>query len=373
MKGLIDSTLREGQQQVGILFDPQQKKEIFKGLCRIGIEEIELGVVSRYDQTLAELFQWCRGRNSGKRLAVWSRCVAEDIRAAVDLAPDVISLSIPVSDLHIHKKLERDRQWVLYTLRKCLPLARQLGFPYISVGLEDATRAEPEFLDEVFALIAGLGADRIRLADTVGIADPQLMEQLTQRALHVSSLEIGVHTHNDFGMATANALSALKAGAQWADATVLGLGERAGNARLEELAAFLTLRESATYKLRSLTELAHETALMCDRAICPDRPLLGERIFACETGLHLQGLLRDPASYEPFPPESIGAARDLRLGAKIGKKLIKDRLAAKGRMVPEPQLEELVQNIRVFFQDHKASMSLSEFEVVGSPVSAPAR
>ena len=367
MKGLIDSTLREGTQRVGVRFSSQQKQEIVSRLLDAGIEEIELGIVSAYDHELRQLLSWCRKHTSHRRYALWSRCCENDIRAAADLAPDILSLSIPVSDLHIHKKMERDRPWILTNLRKSLQLACQLGFEYISVGLEDATRGDRDFLDKVFKTIRDNGGKRIRLADTVGIAGPTEMSNLVRRALNVSGLEVGVHTHNDFGMATANALLALESGAQWADATIMGLGERAGNARLEELASFLHIRNKHNYDPAALVELAKKTAKMCNREIAPDKPLLGKQIFSCETGLHLQGLVREPASYEPFPPEKIGAQRDLRFGAKVGKKTLRDRINAAGQSLSEPQLEELVRNVRTVFRDNGASLPLNELDRLLQP------
>ncbi|MDH4319139.1 MAG: pyruvate carboxyltransferase [Desulfobulbaceae bacterium] len=359
MKGLIDSTLREGMQRVGIGFNLEQKQEIISGLLAAGIEEIELGMISAYDKDAARLLDWCRRNTDHRRYALWSRCRPDDIRAAAALGPDVLSLSIPVSDLHIEKKLERDRAWVLATLRSGLELAAHLGFAYVSVGLEDATRAEENFLTEVFHTIRKGGARRIRLADTVGISGPTELSELVKRALDISGLEVGVHTHNDFGMATANALAALESGAHWADATIMGLGERAGNARMEELASFLHIRRQRAYDPAGLVALAKRTADMAGRAIAPDKPMLGEHIFACETGLHLQGLVREPASYEPFPPEKIGARRDLRIGAKVGKKTLRDQMRITGTSLSETQLEELVKNIRTLFGEQGVSLPMS--------------
>ncbi|MBC8412153.1 pyruvate carboxyltransferase [bacterium] len=273
-------------------------------------------------------------------LSLWSRCNLEDIKYAAQLNPDIISLSIPVSDLHIEKKLGKNRPWIRQTLIDSLKYASNIGFKKISLGLEDATRADPCFLQEIIKIASEKGAQRIRIADTVGIATPMEMIN-TLQGINAYGMEIGVHTHNDFGMATANAISALQAGAQWADATVLGLGERAGNARLEELAGFFTLKAGWTYrteKLRPLCSLVSEAAA---KAIDQHHPIIGDNIFTCETGMHLQGLNREHSTYEPYNPKQVGAVRRLLYGAKIGRNSLSGRLNhLQIRLSPE-KLEEL--------------------------------
>ncbi|MCF6291600.1 MAG: pyruvate carboxyltransferase [Desulfobacterales bacterium] len=364
MKGLVDSTLREGQQRVNVFFTLAQKKEIYSQLCRVGVEEIELGIATAHDHELAELISWCRQQGGCNRLALWSRCRAEDIRLAAALKPDVLSLSIPVSDLHITKKLGKDRQWVLDTLTASLQLAHCLGFPYVSVGLEDGTRADREFLDAVCRQAEKHSARRVRLADTVGIADPASIKEQVRRMANKTDLEVGVHCHNDFGMATANALHALESGAHWADVTVAGIGERAGNARLEEVAGYLSLRRGRAYDVSRLAPLARSVAAMSSRTIPPHQPVVGREIFTCETGLHLQGLEKDPASYEPYAPERVGARRQLRFGAKLGRRAIRDRIAATGHSLSEPQLDELATTMRSFFKQNRGSLTLAEFDIL---------
>jgi len=344
MSGLIDSTLREGEQTVGVHFSAAQKSEICPLLCRVGIEEIELGVATRLDPGLPGLVQACR--RLPVRIALWARCRPDDIDFAASLRPDVLSLSIPVSELHLRKKLGRDREWALAAVRDGVRQARTLGIPFVSLGLEDATRAEPDFVDKVVAVAAAAGANRIRIADTVGVANPLEISALVRRVQDLVPLAIGVHTHNDFGMASANAIAALEAGAQWADVTVLGLGERAGNARLEELTAYLTVRRGRSYRLEALAPLSSLVARAAGRAVAPQQPVVGADIFACETGLHLQGLEQDPATYEPYPPETVGSHRRLLYGSKIGRRAVRAQLAALGPPLSESQLEETVRAVR---------------------------
>jgi homocitrate synthase NifV len=320
MKRLIDSTLREGGQMVGVNFRLAEKLAIIRGLDRIGIEEIEVGVATAFDRDLPEVFRRCRAERTKARLALWSRCRPEDIAQAGVLKPDVLSLSVPGSDLHIEKKLGRDRGWVLARVREGVAQARTLGIPFLSLGIEDATRSEPPFLEEIIATAQAAGAERIRLADTVGVATPLDLSRLLRRLEAKFRLSLAVHCHNDFGMASANSVTALESGAEWADVTIYGIGERAGNARLEEVAAHLVLQGGHRYELRELKELVGLVAGCCGKSLDPHHPVVGEKIFQCETGLHLQGLEVDTATYEAYPPEVVGSERKLVYGGKIGRR-----------------------------------------------------
>ncbi len=320
MKGLIDSTLREGSQMVGVNFQLFEKIAIIRALDRIGIEEIEVGIATALDHDLPELFRRCRGAGVKARLALWSRCRTEDIEQAGTLKPDVLALSIPGSDLHIEKKLGRDRAWVLDRITNGLAQARALGLPFLSLGIEDATRTDPVFLEEIIITAQRAGVDRIRLADTVGIATPLDLSRLLRDLDAKFHISLGVHCHNDFGMASANTVTALESGADWADVTIYGIGERAGNARLEEVAAYQVLQRGHHYELREMKELVGLVAGCCGKSIDPHHPVVGEKIFQCETGLHLQGLEVDTATYEAYPPEVVGAERKLLYGHKIGRR-----------------------------------------------------
>jgi homocitrate synthase NifV len=327
MRGLIDSTLREGGQMVGVNFTLAEKLNIVHGLDRIGIEEIEIGIATGYDQELSEVFRGCRSEKIKARLALWSRCLAEDIDLAADLRPDVLSLSIPGSDLHIEKKLGRDRAWVLTRVSESVKRARTRGLGYISLGIEDATRSDPAFLEKIITTAQRAGVARVRLADTVGIASPVELTGLLGRLRKVTPVPLAVHCHNDFGMASANTICALECGADWGDVTVYGIGERAGNARLEEVAGFLALRGQRGYAIKELKGLVALVANCCGKKIDPHHPLVGDKIFHCETGLHLQGLEIDSSTYEAYPPEAVGAGRKLLYGSKIGQRQWR-RLAA---------------------------------------------
>jgi homocitrate synthase NifV len=345
VRGLVDSTLREGSQTVGVAFTLEQKVALARYLARVGIEEVEVGVASPLDSELPALVARCRGEAGMKRLGLWCRCRKEDIACALRLAPDVLSLSVPVSDLHIGVKLNCGRTAVAEMVARAVAKVRA-AVPYVSLGLEDATRAEPAFLREIVTVACASGVDRIRIADTVGVATPGSITGLVRELRRNFKVEIGVHMHNDFGMATANAVAALEAGAHWADVTVLGLGERAGNSRLEEVAGYLALQGGRPYATTLFSDLARLGADCAGRKIEPYQPVIGAGIFACETGLHLAGLAKDPRTYEPYEPVLVGARRQLSYGAKVGRQGVAERLRQLGLHCQEAQLARLVEAFR---------------------------
>ena len=346
MKGLIDSTLREGEQTPGVIFSLEEKIQIATLSSQVGIEEIEIGIATTHNPELHALMQACR-QNTTSRLALWCRCIAEDIHHAAKLSPDVLSLSIPASDIHLMDKLQQNRSWAINTLQQSIDLARSLGINTISVGLEDATRADESFLATLICTASRAGAARIRLADTVGIASPAQIHTLISRSKNFQPIELGIHAHNDFGMATANSIAALEAGADWADATVLGLGERAGNSRLEEMAGYLTLQaQTRSYKTTHLRTLCTTVANAAKQTITANHPIVGEAIFTCETGLHLQGLEQNPSTYEPYAPEQVGAVRKLQLGSKVGTRAVKDRLSSFGFTLTDDKTGHIASLIR---------------------------
>ncbi|MBM9510983.1 LeuA family protein [Desulfogranum marinum] len=348
LKGIVDSTLREGEQRAGVFFEHHQKLDIIEKLTALGVEEIELGVATPRSPELLTLVPDALQIAKRKvKIALWSRCNEEDIHFAGQCKPDTLSLSIPVSDILIREKLAHTRSWVLEKLDRSITKALELGFEKVSVGLEDATRAEPEFLVRVAQLINSSGASRLRLADTVGIGSPGSITALVNRVTEATSLEVGVHTHNDFGMATANAIAALEAGAQWIDATVLGLGERTGNCRLEEIVGFLSLqKEMRRYQADNLKTLCDTVAAAAQTYIHPHHPVIGKEIFTCESGLHVHGLAVNPKTYEPYDPLKLGRDRTLLFGSKTGKRAIQHTLRSAGMTFSSEQAEDLVQKIR---------------------------
>jgi homocitrate synthase NifV len=358
MAKLIDTTLREGAQAPVPYLSTVQKAALIAALGRIGVEEIELGhaVGERaYGDELPELLRAASEFAPAARRAIWCRARPDDIRAAADLGPDVVSFALPVSDRHLTQRLRRSRAWALEQVPALIEAARQAGIGYVSIGLEDASRADVAFLLEVARTAAAAGADRLRIADTVGVLSPGLLAELVSAIRAHFPGELGLHLHDDFGMATANAIAAIEAGATWTDVSVLGLGERAGISRLEEVAAFLTLQRAADYDLRAARRAAMMLAEWVQRPIPGHSPVIGPDIFTAESGLHVAAIANDPATYEPYAPEIVGAQRRLLLGSGSGRSAVQALVGAEGG-----DLVELTARLRNTARGHRRGMDAAD-------------
>ncbi|MGL1863798.1 MAG: pyruvate carboxyltransferase [Pseudodesulfovibrio sp.] len=342
---LIDTTLREGAQLFGAYFTLETKVEIISGLLALGMNEIELGWVGQ--EGLEELVKRVRPMTGKTALSVWSPCRGADIRKAAALNVDRVNIGVPVSDLHISKRLGTDREGLLERLAQTVLTAGLLGIEYVSVGLEDVSRA-----DETFALIAGqlaqdMGASRVRLADSVGILTPLKMEKLVQSFTQQIEIELAVHCHDDFGMATGNGITALHSGAQYADCSVLGIGERSGIAATEELTAYLTLKESThAYQTDGLRELCDFVSHAASVPIPRTKAIAGKDIFACESGIHAHALGKSPELFEPYNPRTIGANRTIAVGGKSGRAAVANALGENNIPYPKQAIPELVEAVK---------------------------
>ncbi|MGE4298952.1 MAG: LeuA family protein [Desulfovibrionaceae bacterium] len=340
---LIDTTLREGEQFYGAYFDSGVRRRILTGLADLGVDEIELGCAGRED--LPELAAWARRHLHGPALGVWCRCHVDDLCLAASLPVDWVNVGVPVSDAHIGVRLGTTRVGLLEQLATAMDAAKAHGIAQLSVGLEDFSRADPGFALKVAALAARLGARRVRLSDTVGIFAPADLAARV-RPFADLGLAVAVHCHNDLGMATANAVSALLAGATHADVSILGLGERAGIAALEQVATFCTERGLDHYRLDGVRELCALAARAAGLPIPRNAPVAGRDVFACESGLHVAGLAKDPALFEPFAPERVGAVRVVGVGAKSGQAAVRDAGRRLGVAVPDHLWPRMVAAVR---------------------------
>ena len=344
---IIDTTLREGEQTPGVVFSLAEKKLIIEGLAKIGVPEVEAGISSRFHPCAGQLITYSRSFHPDLKLSLWCRCREEDISLAAELKPDILSLSIPVSDIHLEKRLQKSRSWAHQTMSNAIDFARRRNLT-VAIGFEDATRSNVSFLRSMAEAAEVHGAVRIRLADTVGTGSPgQICGLVRFIRRHLRSCSLGVHTHNDFGMATANAVAALEAGADSADTAVLGLGERTGCARLEEIVTYLCLvKNQEKFLPEHLKPLAAYVARIAKKNIEGNRPVIGADIFTCETGLHLQGLQNDPRTYEPFAPERVGGSRRLLIGSKSGRRAILSHLTAANSKFAENLSDNAIRLIR---------------------------
>ncbi|MBI5063153.1 MAG: homocitrate synthase [Desulfatitalea sp.] len=337
-----DTTLRDGAQAPGVVLKSADKLAIARALDALGIDELEVGTPAM-GATEEEDIARIAALGLGCRLTAWCRACTEDLQAAARCGVHGVHISLPVSDLQL-QALGKGRTWVMERLQNLIPEA--LGrFDRVSVGAQDATRAEPEWLFDFARTVDCLGAHRLRLADTVGIGRPTGMAELVtlgRRAAPHLALEF--HGHNDLGLATANALAAVEAGAEALSVTVNGLGERAGNTALEQVAMLLDRHSTLGCGIdgRHLLAICRRVALASGRPIAPDRPIVGDMCFTHESGIHCHALLRDPSTYEPFAPQSIGREqRRFALGSHSGGAGIRHLLQQAGIEASTPQIVAL--------------------------------
>ncbi len=341
---LIDTTLREGAQLYGVSFSPEARTEIVNGLLRLGIEEIELGWIGM--EGIERASKKAHARKTKTVFSVWSPCREQCVKQAADLGFKRINIGVPVSDQHVTMRLGMKHQELLERITYAVMLARMLGMD-ASVGLEDVSRANWEFAVTVAAHAESAGAFRVRLPDTVGVLNPTEVASLVRHFKSNLDISLAIHCHDDFGMATANTITALASGAEYADVSILGIGERSGIAALEEVAAYMTLKQKKnSYNLKCLPELCSHVARESSVEIPRTKAIAGADIFACESGLHLHGMAHDPSLFEPFPPEMIGGHRKLGYGEKVGRAALNQILPEAENSTDKQEVAGLLKTIR---------------------------
>jgi isopropylmalate/homocitrate/citramalate synthase len=364
--GLYDTTLRDGEQTVGVVLDAQQKLEIARALDGLGVDRIEAGFprVSADDWQAVSLIA-----AAGLRAEIWgfSRAVPADLEALVELGVSASVIESPISDLKL-EAIGVSREKMLGRITDAMAFAAENGIHAAFFGV-DSTRADADFYELVYRSAIEAGAREVCVVDTLGIASPEAVAELVARTVELAGPEIPVHFHghNDFGLATAAAVAAVRAGATWIHGTINGMGERAGNANLGEVA--LALRAlydvESNLRLERVRQVSERVRELSGYVLEPWKPVTGETLFRRESGA-VASQFHDPPSIEPYSSELVGAERGIVLGKKSGLDSIRIKAEALGLDLSEEQQATVLAAVKELGARKRGLVTDDEFRELAS-------
>lgn len=344
---VLDTTLRDGEQTPGVSLTSSEKLRIASSLDDIGVDYIEAGsaITSVGERkSIKEITQ--QGFKS--EILSFSRPLVIDIDYCLECDVDAVNLVVPTSDLHIFDKLNTTKENLLEMSNSAVEYCKDHGL-IVELSAEDASRTDVSFLKNVYQNAIDFGADRVCVCDTVGIFTPDTSYKMFKKLVDLS-VPVSCHCHNDFGLAVANTLAAIKGGAQEFHSTVNGIGERAGNTSFEEIVMAINRllpNYSTNINIHDIYSISKLVARLTGVYIQPNKAIVGENAFAHESGIHSDGIIKNSSTYEPMTPELVGRTRKFVIGKHMGTHGLDNRLKELGLEVDNNQLKEICDNIKV--------------------------
>ena len=359
-----DTTLRDGEQAPYVAFNTHEKITIAQALYKAGADELEVGIPAMGKKEQDDIRE-ILSLNLPIRIMSWNRATLHDLEASLECGLKAVDLSIPVSDILIETKFAGNKQSVLKHLERVLECALREGL-FCCIGGEDSSRADLGFLKEAMALGHQLGAHRFRYCDTVGIMRPHQIYEHIAFLSSLNFLDIEMHTHNDFGMATANAISGLEAGAKSVNTTVIGLGERAGNASFEQVLMSLThlFHEQRCIDAAALKEVVQVVEKASKQSISASMPIVGKHIFSHESGIHVNGMMKHERAYEAFSPDEVGMKRSFPIGKHSGSSTLLYHLRTMGYEPKQEILSQMLPKVREIVTNRKRVLNRKELKAL---------
>lgn len=353
---LVDTTLRDGEQNAGVVFANQEKVRIARLLAEIGVKEIEAGTPCLCPEEREALRQIVELKLPSRILA-YCRAVPEDIDMAADCGVDAAVIWTSLSGFPASVFASGGVQHMLDRLEAAALRAKELGLPFV-VAAEDASRTRNDQVLTLAVRARELGAERFRYCDTLSVMSPFTAFQRVQLILETADLDLEIHCHNDFGMATANALAGIKAGARYVTVSVNGLGERTGNPALEEVVMALKHLEGIDlgFTTGRFREVSEYVARASSRAIPIWKAIVGENVFAHESGIHADGVIKNPLTYEVFSPDEVGLTRQLVVGKHSGSRTIQHKFLEFGIDLTDREADAILARARQMAVEMKRAL-----------------
>ncbi len=371
---IFDTTLRDGEQTPGVALTPEQKLGIAQKLDELGVDAIEAGfpIVSEGEMQGIKLIT---SANLHAEICGLARTEKKDIDAAISSGLKYIHTFIATSDIHLKYKLKISKEQAVAKAIEAVEYGKSLGVQ-VEFSAEDATRTDREFLKKVYKAVAEAGADRIDIPDTVGYSTPTYIAEITKDAIQASHLPVSVHCHNDFGLAVANSISSIQAGASCAHVTINGIGERAGNTSLEEFVmALQCLQFDKKYETNINTKLLYETSRYVSSIVGihvqPNKAIIGENAFGHESGIHTHGVLSNPLTYEPISPELVGRTRWFQVGKHAGAHGVAAMLEEYGIQPTKEQTQEILERVKKLGDQGKHVTDVELLSIAGEVMQQP--